>query len=90
MPKEHLVGSTAKSITEDGVSTIKKAISELPDQTRRVLECVLLQDMKYQEAADELGISINNLKTQLKRGVLKFKTEFKDQKDLLYLFFLCK
>lgn len=82
--------STAKSITEEGIITIKNAIAELPEQTRKVVECVMVQNMKYKEAADELGVSINTIKTQLKRGVLKLKEELKEQKDLLFLFLLCK
>ncbi len=80
----------ARDLSEEGIATIKNAIAQLPDQTKKVVECVLVQGMKYQEAANELNISINTVKTQLKRGVQKLRTELKDQKDLLFLFLLCK
>ena len=80
--------NTARRITEEGIATIKKAIADLPEQTRKVVECVMVQDMKYQEAADELGISKNTVKTQLKRGLLKLREQLKDKEELLYLFLL--
>lgn len=79
-----------QDLTEEGIERIKNTIANLPEQTRKVVECILVQDMKYQEASDELGISINTVKTHLKRGVLKLKTELKDQKDLLFLFLFNK
>lgn len=82
--------STARSMTEEGILTIKNAIAELPVQTRKVVECVIIQNMKYQEAANELDISINTIKTQLKRGVSKLKQTLSDKKDILYLFLFCK
>lgn len=82
--------NTTKSITEEGIVAIKKAIADLPEQTRKVVDHIMLQDMKYQETADELGISINTVKTHLKRGMLKLKEELKDKVDLLYLFLLTR
>lgn len=46
-----------------------KALNELPNQQKHALEIVYMQDKKYQEAADMMGISINSLKTHLKTGL---------------------
>nr|WP_290638593.1 sigma-70 family RNA polymerase sigma factor [Labilibaculum sp.] len=69
---------------------MNKAIAELPEQSRKVVVCVMVQNMKYQEAADELGVSINTVKTNLKRGVLKLREVLKDKEELLFLFLLSK
>ncbi|MBI9057199.1 MAG: hypothetical protein JEZ01_05460 [Labilibaculum sp.] len=62
----------------------------MPEQSRKVVVCVMVQNMKYQEAADELGVSINTVKTNLKRGVLKLREVLKDKEELLFLFLLSK
>lgn len=61
------------SITEEVVIKVSQAFSSLPDQTRNVVEAVIVKELKYQEAADELHISINTVKTLLKRGVKKLR-----------------
>jgi RNA polymerase sigma-70 factor (ECF subfamily) len=85
-----LAENTAQNLTEEGISTIKKAIADLPEQTMKVVKCVMVQNMSYQEAANELGISKNTLKTQLKRGMMKLREALKDREELLYLFLLAK
>lgn len=67
-PAEEIV-----TITEEKILEIARALSSLPDQTRNVVEAVIVKELKYQEAADELNISINTVKTLLKRGVKKLR-----------------
>ncbi|POY36279.1 hypothetical protein C3K47_11020 [Solitalea longa] len=52
-----------------------KALNTLPEQCRAVFTSVALDNKKYQEAADEMGISINTVKTQLKRAFLKMREQ---------------
>ena len=49
-----------------------------------------LQDMKYQEAADYLGISINTVRTQMGRAykILRNSLDSKSFLNLLFLRFL--
>ncbi|UKJ07682.1 RNA polymerase sigma factor [Solitalea lacus] len=54
---------------------IDKALSTLPDQCRLVFTIVALENKKYQEAADEIGVSINTIKTQLKRAFSKMREQ---------------
>lgn len=44
-------------------------LAELPIQRRKAFSLVHLQDKKYQEAAREMGISVNSLKTHVKLAV---------------------
>ena len=81
--------NTAQNLSEAAINRIKQAIENLPEGTRNVVECVVIQDMKYKEAATELGVSLT-IKTQLKRGMLKLREELKDKEELLYLFLLSR
>jgi RNA polymerase sigma-70 factor (ECF subfamily) len=78
----------AKRIAEEGIERVQLALSELPEKTRLVVECVMIQKMKYKEAAEELDVSINTIKTLLKYGLLKLKENLKNNQDLFHLFFL--
>ncbi|WP_321282483.1 sigma-70 family RNA polymerase sigma factor [Marinifilum fragile] len=82
--------NTAQNLSEEAIIKIKQAIQNLPEGTRNVVECIVIQDMKYKEAAEELNVSINTIKTQLKRGILKLREELKDKEELLLLFLLSK
>lgn len=44
-------------------------LSELPTKRFRAFQLVHLEDKKYSEAAHEMGISINSLKSHLKLAV---------------------
>jgi RNA polymerase sigma-70 factor (ECF subfamily) len=78
----------AKRIAEEGIQKVKDALNELPEKTRMVVECIMIQNMRYKEAAEELGVSVNTIKTLLKHGLSKLKTSLKDHKDLFHLFFM--
>lgn len=54
----------------DGIYTkLDGALNDLSKQRKEALKLVYLQDKKYKEAADIMGISINSLKTHLKTGL---------------------
>ncbi len=48
---------------------VQMAFSELPAQRQKAFKLVHLDNKKYQEAADEMGVSINSVKTHLKLAV---------------------
>ena len=50
------------------IQEVKKAIAELPKGCQDVFNAVVIGGLKYQEAADELGVSINTIKSQLKKS----------------------
>ncbi|RXQ93948.1 RNA polymerase sigma-70 factor [Ancylomarina salipaludis] len=52
---------------------IRETLDSFPSQMRKVLEYHTLCDWKYQEIADELEISINTVKTHVKRGYKRFR-----------------
>lgn len=46
-----------------------RSIARLPTQQRRIFMMTAVEGMKYREVADRLSISINTVKTQLRRAV---------------------
>lgn len=50
-----------------------EATASLPAQCKIIFEMVYIDGKKYQEVADELGLSINTIKTQLKRAIDKMR-----------------
>ena len=41
------------------IQEVETEITNMPEQTREIIRGVFFQDLKYQEVADQLGISIN-------------------------------
>jgi len=66
---------------EERILGMMEAIRQLPPQTRNVVELCFLKNKKYKEAAEELGISVNTVKTLLGRGMkfLREKNKYKPQ-----------
>ncbi len=65
------------------IAEIVSEIGRLPLRTRRVFTAVFLEGKKYREAADELGISVNTVKTLLKNGVKQLRKRFAGRESLL-------
>ena len=58
-------------------NSLKEALKELPDKRREALQMVYFENKKYIDAADEMGISINSLKTHLKIGLKNLRDKIK-------------
>lgn len=54
-----------------------KQIDSLPEQCRKIFLLCVLDNLKYQEAADTLGISINTVKTQMKKAFKILRSSLK-------------
>lgn len=62
---------------------MNSAIEELPPQCKALFKAVYLEGKKYNEAAEEAGISINTVKEQLRRAFRKMREKLK---NLRYFF----
>lgn len=78
----------AKRLADEGIQKVHNALAELPERTKVVVECIMLQNMRYKEAAEELEVSVNTIKTLLRNGLAKLKESLKDSQDLFILFFM--
>ena len=70
------------------VELIRGALEKLPDKTRLVVTVVMLQEKMYKEAAEELGVSVNTVKTLLKQGMRELRELLKDKQELIFYFYL--
>lgn len=67
------------------IEDLSKAVENLPEQSRLVFKKCFLDGKKYKEVAEELGISINTVKTHITKSLKRLRGEFKDE-ILLYFF----
>ncbi|SFD02280.1 RNA polymerase sigma-70 factor, ECF subfamily [Chitinophaga sp. CF118] len=61
--------TTQVDTTPDHYKQLRTSLNDMDGQRRVAIQMVYLQGKKYQEAADEMGISINTFKTHLKNGL---------------------
>lgn len=79
---------TAETINQKMVEQVEIVIQKLPKQTQEVVRCILMRNMKYQETANELNISLNTVKTLLKNGMRFLREELRENQEMLLLFML--
>ncbi len=81
--KRPIMFSTDESTKE--TELLYQTIDKLPEKCRKVFLMACLNDKTYQEIADELGTSINTVKTQMKTA-LKFFTRKPAGRIVLFTF----
>ena len=79
------VEEEARTVSLELIEAIRKAIEELPRKTRMVVMSVVVEGKKYKETAEELGVSVNTVKTLLSGGLKQLRQQFS---DALLLFFI--
>lgn len=90
MPHFQIALEEAAEMDDKVKDTVLAALEQLPEKTRRVVESVMLNDRMYKEAAEELGISINTVKTLLRQGMKELRERLKEKEAYLVLFLLWK
>lgn len=76
----------AMTVSPELMQAIHAAIEALPEKTRAVIHAVVIEGKKYREAADQLGVSINTVKTLLSHGLKQLRQQFPD--PLIFFFIL--
>lgn len=66
---------------------IKTALSELPEQCRTVFQLSRFEELKYQEIADKLDISIKTVEAQMGKALKLMRIKLADYLPLITLFF---
>nr|WP_278286665.1 RNA polymerase sigma-70 factor [Zhouia spongiae] len=78
-------------IEEEVHATLIAALNTLPEKCRRVFELSCLEGLKYKDIAEDMGISVNTVKSQRSRAIELLKTQLKDNPLLLiYLSMMLK
>lgn len=76
-----------EDLEADRLEFLFSMIDKLPEERRKIFLMVSVKNMKYQEVANALGISINTVKTQLVRSIRFLREQINN--DLFFtLFFL--
>ncbi|MCK0130854.1 RNA polymerase sigma-70 factor [Flavobacteriaceae bacterium F08102] len=65
---EHVFDSTTEEEKKIVYRQILKIVDGLPEKMQQIVKLKFLHNYKYKEIAEELGISINTVKTQLRRA----------------------
>lgn len=61
---------------EERIARIEKVIEELTDPTKTILKECYYENKKYQEVADEFGISTNGVKKHIMKALRLIREEF--------------
>lgn len=76
----------ANLIAKELEEKIKNSIDALPEQCREVFLLIRIQNKSYQDVAKKLNISLNTVKTQMQRAIMKMKRDLQEYLPfLLYL-----
>ena len=75
----------AMTISSELIDAIREAIQKLPEKTRAVVTAITIEGKKYKEAAEELEVSVNTVKTLLSTGLKQLRQQFSDSLLLLFM-----
>lgn len=75
-------------VEQELVMLVTEAMTELPEQTRKVMELVM-EGKENPEIAEELGVTIDSVKSHKKRGRHFLKSRLGEIMSLLILLFDC-
>jgi RNA polymerase sigma-70 factor (ECF subfamily) len=73
-----IIESTNVMEIQEMAGMVQSVIAQLPEQCKRIFELVCVEGKKYQEAAAIAGVSVNTVKTQLRRAFAKLRESLKD------------
>lgn len=82
MIREDIMEEEVQLWNDELFREVEAEIERMPEQTREIIRAVFFKEMKYQEAADYLGVSINTIKTLLKNGMRHLRERFAERMDL--------
>ena len=86
MEAQVLSESADLDMDEEIVDRIKSAIKELPEQCQKVYSLSLYGGLKYAEIAEEMGISVNSVKTQMHRAKQLLRSKLYRLRDTMILY----
>lgn len=84
-PKES--NASGKLILSELENKLYKALNELPQQCRTIFQMSRFQDMKYQEIANELNLSVKTIENQMGKALKILRTKLIDFLPILIILF---
>jgi len=88
--------SESHNVTEEAIllndakKQLEAAIDKLPTQQREIYILCQQDGLRYEEVADRLGISVNTVKTHMKRALSSVRSSMKASIELAALIILLK
>ena len=67
---------------------INKALNELPEQCRTIFQMSRFEELKYQEIADRLGLSIKTIENQMGKALKILRVKLVDYLPILAVFLI--
>lgn len=77
-------------VLSEARNAINDAIHKLPTKQREVYLLCQKDGLKYEEVSEALQISVNTVKTHMKRALTSIRTHLKDHIDLVAIFIVLK
>lgn len=74
-------GESYLEIQSEYGQQLTTALDNMPTQKKTAIQIVYLHGKRYREAAADMGISINSLKTHIRTGLNLLRTEIKTKTD---------
>ncbi len=78
---------TNKLIEEEISRKIKSAIEELPEKCREVFVLSRYENLKYQQIADKLQISVKTVEAQMSKALQHMRTRLVDYITIMMIFY---
>jgi RNA polymerase sigma-70 factor, ECF subfamily len=72
-------------INKEIENLVEKSIQKLPQQCREIFRLSRIEEMRNQKIAEQLGLSVSTVKTQISRALIKIR---KDLQEVLPFFIL--
>lgn len=82
---ESMAQSSEVLIAKETEERIQQAINELPEKCREIFMLSRFENMKYQEIADHLGISVKTVETQMSKALQHMRVRLADVIGMLAL-----
>lgn len=70
------------------INKIDNAINQLPEQCAKIFKMSRVDDLKYQEIADKLGLSIKTVENQMGKALKHMRVHLKDYLPFAIIFIL--
>jgi RNA polymerase sigma-70 factor (ECF subfamily) len=67
---------------------IQQALESMPEQCGRIFKMSRFEQLRYQEIADQLGLSVKTVENQMGKALKIVREELKDYLPILILFFI--
>jgi RNA polymerase sigma-70 factor (ECF subfamily) len=83
LPKASGVNGQQKLEEEELKIKIKKAILKLPEKRRKIFELNRFENMKYQQIAEHLSISVKTVEAQMSKSLEFLRKELKEYLPLI-------